>query len=217
MMSIVIIIILIIITTMTSTGDGWAIDNFKVFRYFPSDWHKSSAFRQNVVTALDFIQRAQCCFDTEHCETRLSFEQMNDCYNFLPSYNGRRYLIRGVEIFICVVAFINLLKFVYVTVENLLTTKRLPFQDEWEELGKVDRIMQFVPARYFMLNYYSHYSFFSFFFSTQEKYVQYSVQKMNKISITNLNPLLSNQNVYQKSLYSYVFLILLLSIFFIFF
>jgi hypothetical protein len=45
------------------------------------------------------------------------------------------FIFKGTEIFIIVVAFINLLKFVYVSFQDILMTKRVPFQDEWEELG----------------------------------------------------------------------------------
>jgi hypothetical protein len=37
-------------------GDGWAIDNFKVFKYFPKNWQKSTPFRKNIEIATSYIQ-----------------------------------------------------------------------------------------------------------------------------------------------------------------
>lgn len=118
-----------------------------MFQYFLPDWHTSAGFLVSQDTSHDFMQRAQCCFDTEWCQTRLSNEQMRDCSKDIPFYKQKRYLIRGIEIFVCVAALLNLVKFIYVTVQIVLLTGRVPFQDEIEDLAKFEWLFQLVPLR----------------------------------------------------------------------
>lgn len=138
---------------MIFLGDGWAIDNVKVFKYFPTNWHTSSSFQKNLIIANNFIQRAQCCFDTEWCETRLSPEQMDNCKISTPFYSGRRYIMRGAEVFVIIAIFINFIKFCYISVQDLLMKKRFPFQDEVEDFAKFDRFFQLLPLRHVRLLY----------------------------------------------------------------
>ena len=128
-------------------GDGWALDDIKVFQYFPPNWHTSAGFLVSQDISHDFLQRAQCCFDTEWCQTRLSNEQMQDCSKDIPCYKQRRYLIRGIEMFVCLATLLNLVKFTYVTVQTFLLTRRVPFQDEIEDVAKLKWLFQYLPLR----------------------------------------------------------------------
>jgi hypothetical protein len=89
-----------------------------------------------------------CCFDTEWCQTRLTEAQMDDCKYKSPSYHGKKYVIRMAEVFITVAAFIALVKGIYVGVRDLCMKNRFPFQDEVEDLAKIDRFIKYVPARF---------------------------------------------------------------------
>ena len=53
-------------------GDAWALDDVKVFRYFPSDWQQTPLWKQSLTAAWDELQQLSCCFDTEWCQTRLT-------------------------------------------------------------------------------------------------------------------------------------------------
>lgn len=136
-------------------GDGWAIDNIKVFKYFPIDWHLSNGFYDNLQIANSFIQKAQCCFDTEWCETRFTADKMEECKTDIPFYQGKRYVIRGVEIFVCVAALLNVMKFIYVSVQGFLMQKRLPFQDEAEDIARADRLFRLLPLRCTLMKEFS--------------------------------------------------------------
>ena len=129
-------------------GDGWALDDVKVFRKLPSNWLKSDQFRNNIKVANKEIQRAQCCFDTEWCETRFTIAEMDSCKDDIPYYNGRRYIIRGAEIFVAFAVLIAIVKTIYIAIMDLLMRKRLPFQDEIEDLSKLERIMKYIPPRF---------------------------------------------------------------------
>lgn len=45
-------------------------------------------------------------------------------------------------------AIINLLEFLYISGADWLIKKRFPFQDEYEDLTRVDRIMKLLPPRF---------------------------------------------------------------------
>ena len=133
----------------TAARDQWALDNVRVLRNLPPKWHDIGPFMTNVRYTLSWMQRAQCCFDTDWCETRLSLEQMDDCAKDFPAwYHGRRYLLRGSELYVMVVVLVYLVKFVYTATADYIIKGRLPFQSEWEDLTKMDRIMKYLPPRY---------------------------------------------------------------------
>lgn len=128
--------------------DAWALDNVRVFRKLPADWHTSTGFLANLQTTLNTIQRAQCCFDTDWCETRLSAKEMDNCKHYFPFYHGRRYLLRGSEMFVCVAVFISVIKFLYVSVQEYIVRKRIPFADEYNELIQMKWFYQWLPPRF---------------------------------------------------------------------
>lgn len=127
--------------------DAWAVDNVRVFRYFPTAWQSKPDYISNVDQARKELQEAQCCLDTDWCETRLSSADTKKCKKY-PWYHGQRYLLRNSELVVCIVTFISLMKFFYTSSQEWLVRNRFPFQDEFEELTKWDRLMKLLPARY---------------------------------------------------------------------
>jgi hypothetical protein len=69
--------------TFQADKDQWALDNVKVFHYFESGWEAEPEYVSNLKSTPSLIQFAQCCFDTEWCETRLSEDELQKC-NKLP-------------------------------------------------------------------------------------------------------------------------------------
>jgi hypothetical protein len=134
--------------SFTAARDAWALDNVRVLRFLPTEWAVDAEFTENVATATTWMQRAQCCFDTDWCETRLTLKEMDECGEFFEWYNGRHYFIRGAELYVVVCVFLNLFKWVYLCVGEFLLRGKLPFQDEWEDLTKMDKVWQYLPKRY---------------------------------------------------------------------
>jgi hypothetical protein len=130
-----------------SARDAWAIDNVRVFRYLPNDWHDSSGFMANLKKAYKQVQFAQCCFDTDWCQSRLSDEEMSQCFQF-PWYTGKNYELRGSEMYICFALLINVIKFVLISAQEWLIRKRLPFHDELQELFKLEWFYKNLPPRF---------------------------------------------------------------------
>lgn len=115
--------------------DNWALDNVRVLRYLPSDWHSTQAYRAQVEVAQKDIQRAQCCLDTDWCQRRYSLrERLDKCPDF-SWYDDTQYLFRLSEMIIAIVALINLLRFLYLAVFDYLVRNRYPFHDELVELS----------------------------------------------------------------------------------
>lgn len=127
--------------------DHWALDNIKVFRYLPDDWHTSSMFQDVYQQSKKNIEWWQCCFDSEWCTQRLSVSEQARC-NIIPYYTGEIFVLRGAELFVCLCAVINFIKFVYILSVDWLVRDRYPFQDEVEALAKWDWLMKQIPARY---------------------------------------------------------------------
>eukprot|EP01032_Pedospumella_encystans_P024129 gene24129-27300_t len=131
--------------------DNWALDNVRVLRMLPTDWKEESGFRENVRESQSMIQRAQCCLDTDWCEKRYTAEETQRyCPDFFW-YKGEKYLIRLSEILLCFACLLNVLKFLYVSVQDYYLKSRYPFQDEILEimsLGTVERWIKKVPLRY---------------------------------------------------------------------
>lgn len=114
--------------------DNWALDDVRILRYLPRHWRETDEFRANVRTAQEEIQRAQCCLDTDWCEKRLSArERQEKCQSF-SWFKDERYLFRLSEIILGITAFINVMKFVYLSVYDYLVRRRYPFHDELVEL-----------------------------------------------------------------------------------
>ena len=140
--------------SFTPARDQWALDNVRVLRHLPTsssntDEWLSLFYAKSVGRTLDWMQRAQCCFDTDWCQTRLSAQQMDDCKNdFAIYYQGRHYLLRGAELYVMIIVLINLIKFFYLGFAEWYLRKRYPFQSEWEDLTKLDRLFKYLPARY---------------------------------------------------------------------
>ena len=73
---------------------------------------------------------------------------MDTCGEKTPYYNGRKYIIRMAEIFVCICAVVALIKGFYQSFQDLFMKRRFPFQDEVEDVAKMDRVMQIIPPRY---------------------------------------------------------------------
>lgn len=102
-----------------SDRDNWAIDNVRVLSYFPQGWESSSPFQQRNRESQTNIQFAQCCFDTDECVRRLSDSERENCKS-IPGYTGKRYNIRQAEIWVLIVAALNLIKFIYISIQDYL-------------------------------------------------------------------------------------------------
>jgi len=131
-----------------ASRDHWALDNVRVLKFLPDDWHTVPQFTSNLQYTESWMQKAQCCFDTDWCETRLTQEEMDDCAHLFPWYNGRRYLLRGMELYVCIVVLVNVMKFLYVCIMEWVIHKRFPFQDEYMDLANMDRIVKYLPPRF---------------------------------------------------------------------
>lgn len=127
--------------------DAWALDNVKVYRYLPPDWHTGSAFSAILAQTKQSIQRWQCCFDSDWCTQRLSEAEQKKCFD-IPFYHGKIYLLRGAELYVCLCVVLNVIKFCYISIADYLIRKRMPFHDEILELAQVDWLMAYLPARY---------------------------------------------------------------------
>lgn len=101
----------------------------------------------NVAAAKDPIQLAQCCFDTDWCETRLSEDELEECES-VPNYAKTTYYLRGIELYIVVGCFFTVAKFVYMSVQDYLQRGRLPFNDELDHFNFLDRLVHLLPPHY---------------------------------------------------------------------
>ncbi len=134
--------------------DNWALDNVRVLRNLPENWHTSSSFRANSLhRAWDYIQKAQCCVDTDWCNHRLTDKELESCADEFPLwYSGEKYLIRLAEMLLCAIVLINLLKLIYNSVADFLISGRVPLHDEILELFEYDLVTQlykkYIPVRY---------------------------------------------------------------------
>jgi len=131
-----------------SGRDHWALDNVRVLRFLPTNWYVYDAMLANIARAKRVVQLGQCCFDTDWCETRLTLSEMDECEGLYEWYDGRHYFIRGAEMYVMICFFINLVKWVYLSTVNFFLHSRLPLQDEWEDMTKIDKFMQYIPKRY---------------------------------------------------------------------
>lgn len=128
-------------------GDSWALDNVKVFHYFAPGWKDDPDFTSDKSTSAVLTQQAQCCFDTEHCEQRLSNGETKYC-DTNPFFDKQEFRLRQSEAFICFVLFFNILKFVYNSIQDWIVRKRVPFQEEYDLLLKNETLMSYIPAKY---------------------------------------------------------------------
>jgi hypothetical protein len=128
--------------------DFWAIDNVRVLRYLPQDWRTSEQSLDHIADGKVGVQTAQCCFDTDWCQHRLTEAEMDTCKSY-PWFTERRYLMRGAELILALTLLIGILKFCYVSVQDYLIQHILPFQSEIDELlGYCTYFYRFLPARY---------------------------------------------------------------------
>lgn len=133
--------------TFEAVRDSWALDNVKVYHYYQNGWGSRKEFRKAVATTKEQVQRAACCFDTEHCETRLSTGQMEACDD-IPWFSSPEYQLRGLELFICFAMLANIIKFIYNSCEDWFLRRRIPFQEEYDYIIRVDALMKYIPAEY---------------------------------------------------------------------
>jgi hypothetical protein len=118
--------------TFQASLDYWALDNVRVLRKLPGDWRSSAQALEHKREGKQGMQMAQCCFDTDWCEHRLSAAEMEDCKVY-PWFEQDKYLMRDEELILLLVALIAVVKFLYVSVQDYLILHRYPFQSEWEE------------------------------------------------------------------------------------
>lgn len=130
-----------------AVDDSWAIDNFRVFRYFPDNWDNNPKFEDNVAFTKTKMDYASCCFDTEFCDSRLSADDFDECER-IQGFTANEYVLRGTELYILIVVTLNVMKFIYVSTMNWYMKKLLPFTDEFRALVKLDFLMKYIPARY---------------------------------------------------------------------
>jgi len=131
--------------------DNWALDNVRVLKYLPRGWHSDDGFQRSKREAQSVIQEAQCCLDTDWCEKRYSVDQFRRICSKFDWYKGIQFQLRLSEMLLLVAVVINLVKFVYVSIQDWLMKSRYPFQDEVNELlslGYVDSMMKRIPLRY---------------------------------------------------------------------
>lgn len=129
-----------------SSLDAWALDDVKVYRYLPPDWHSVAGFMSNVRSAWKEMQRLQCCFDTEWCIHRLSITDQLKCSRY--EWYDKNYILRGSELYVCLCAFVTMIKWIYCATEQYFIRNRLPFQDEYEDITQIDWLMEYLPPRY---------------------------------------------------------------------
>lgn len=127
-----------------ATYDNWALDNVRVLRYLPKDWHSNNKFQSNIQKGLKMIQYAQCCADTDWCSQRLTEKERSQCDNTFGWYNNRTYLFRLAEIMICVALLINLIKFIYLSITNYCLYHHYPFQDEMKLLLSTEYVSNLI-------------------------------------------------------------------------
>jgi hypothetical protein len=90
------------------------------------------------------MQFAQCCFDTEWCETRLSESDLAKCSK-IEWYEVTDYQLRGTELFICLAVFLGLVKFFYIAGMDWCMRSRIPFNDELDSFNQVDKLIALLP------------------------------------------------------------------------
>jgi hypothetical protein len=133
--------------TFEADKDQWALDNVKVFHLFQSNWNQSPDYLSQRKQTPKLIQFAQCCFDTEWCETRLSEDDLTQCED-ITWYQQTNYALRGIELYLCLAIALTIFKFIYLSFMNYLMKGRYPFHDELEELSQFDKIMKLFPPHW---------------------------------------------------------------------
>ena len=123
--------------------DNWALDNVRILRNLPSNWNKNTNFYNNINIAKKLIQKAQCCLDTDWCEQRYDINEITKCNDFFW-YQGEKYLIRLSEIFLCFACLINILKFIYISIQDYYMKSRYPFQDEFNDILSLTIIQKYI-------------------------------------------------------------------------
>jgi hypothetical protein len=133
--------------TFEADKDNWALDNVRVFHLFKTNWNRTPQYLAQRKVTPNLIQFAQCCFDTEWCETRLSENDLNQC-NKIEWYQQTNYALRGIELYLCLAFGLTIFKFLYLSMMNYLMKGRYPFHDEIEEFSQFDQIMKFLPPHW---------------------------------------------------------------------
>jgi len=132
-----------------STRDHFALDNIKVLRYLPKKWYNLENFMYNMEKIVQpRLQKLQCCFDTDWCTRRFSPEYMSSTCKEFKWYHGNFFLLRSAELYILIVVIINVFKQVYCAVQHYLMHNRLPFEDEYDDLMKFDRLLKLIPPKW---------------------------------------------------------------------
>ena len=90
---------------------------------------------------------AQCCFDTDWCETRLSEDELEQCKT-VPNYTKTTFYLRGIELYIVFGCFFTIVKFIYMSVQDWYQRGRIPFNDELDHFNFLDRLVHLLPPHY---------------------------------------------------------------------
>lgn len=101
----------------------------------------------NIAEAKEPIQLAQCCFDTDWCETRLSEDELDQCKS-VPNYTQTTYYLRGIELYIVAGCFATVVKFIYMSIQDWYQRKRIPFNDELDHFNFLDKLAHYLPPHY---------------------------------------------------------------------
>lgn len=131
-----------------AAGDSWALDNVKVYHYFEQGWEEDEEYKKGKKETAAPIQKAQCCYDTEWCETRISESDVEEECKNVPYFTETIYQLRGTELFISLAVFANILKFLYVSGQHWIMHGRVPFHEELNELRSIEWLLNLIPEKY---------------------------------------------------------------------
>jgi len=93
--------------------DHIALDNVQVFHRFVPEWRSSEYWADSQDISDESIEEAQCCLDTEQCETAKADQELTLCDD-IPGYAGTRYQLKGAAMYVIAAGFVLLCKATYI-------------------------------------------------------------------------------------------------------
>ena len=93
--------------------DYWALDDIVIFHRFEGNWREGEKYLTAKEVVWDDIQKAQCCFETELCESDPSTLTKEDCEDVFGWDGTNHYILRGADAYIIVASLLALTKFLY--------------------------------------------------------------------------------------------------------
>ena len=94
-------------------GDFWAIDKVTIFNLLPFKWSESAEYQIMKKRRHSFIQKIQCCFETDYCENSPdALSKMNETCPWLSTHYdlGLASMLNSTDIFMFIVCVFALLK-----------------------------------------------------------------------------------------------------------